>query len=52
MHIFHHTVKPVLLYGSEIWGVFDFKKFRKQNDTYFMKLCIDLEAEKTSCKST
>ena len=22
LHVFDHTVKPVLLYGSEIWGIF------------------------------
>ena len=22
LHVFDHTVKPVLLYGSEMWGIF------------------------------
>ena len=26
LHVFDHTVKPVLPYGSEIWGMFDAKK--------------------------
>lgn len=28
LHIFDHTVKPVLLYGSEIWGFFNSFKLK------------------------
>ena len=27
IHIFDHTIKPVLLYGSEIWGHSDLKSY-------------------------
>lgn len=37
LHVFDHTVKPVLLYGSEIWGIFDEKKLNKLKDSYFNK---------------
>lgn len=30
MHIFDHTIKPILLYGSEIWGSFSLTKKLKQ----------------------
>ena len=26
LHIFDHTVKPILTYGSEVWGTFDPQK--------------------------
>jgi hypothetical protein len=26
LHIFDHTIKPILLYGSEIWGSFPAQK--------------------------
>jgi hypothetical protein len=27
IHVFDHTIKPILLYGSEVWGYFNpFKK--------------------------
>jgi hypothetical protein len=31
------NIKPVLLYGSEIWGIFDEKKLNKLKDSYFNK---------------
>ena len=37
LHVFDHTVKPVLLYGSEIRGIFDEKKLNKLKDSYFNK---------------
>ena len=37
LHVFDHTVKPVLLYGSEIWGIFYEKKIYKLKDSYFNK---------------
>ena len=30
LHVFDHTVKPVLLYGSEVWGIFAIDKLQKQ----------------------
>jgi hypothetical protein len=39
MHVFDHTIKPILLYGCEIWGSFNpfTSKFRKGLDP------VDLE---------
>lgn len=42
-HLFDHTVKPVLLYGSEIWGAFDANKFK--SDKHLHNLCKDLRQE-------
>ena len=50
LHVFDHTIKPILLYGSEIWGVLDFKKLKKLQDIYFNKLCDDFPAEKIHVK--
>ena len=34
IHLFHHTVKPILLYGSEIWGQFNcHQKILSENTT-------------------
>ena len=43
IHVFDHTVKSVLLYGSEIWGYFPQGKVLDNN--YFSKLCRDLPIE-------
>jgi hypothetical protein len=33
IHVFDHTIKPILLYGSEVWGYFNpFKKILQSND--------------------
>ena len=52
-HVFDHTVKPVILYGSEIWG-FD-KNYNKlysaaKADDYFYKICKNLVQEKLHIK--
>ena len=39
--VFDHTVKPVLLYGSEVWGIFAVDKLQKQKDLYLNKLCTE-----------
>ena len=44
--MFDHTVKPLLLYGSEVWGIFAVDKLQKQKDLYLNKLCTDFTAEK------
>jgi hypothetical protein len=33
MHVFDHTIKPILLYGSDIWGMFNpfTMKCKKEN---------------------
>ena len=46
IHVFDHTVKSVLMYGSEIWGDINFHKLNTQGDNYFKKLCGDLAVEK------
>ena len=55
IHVFDHTVKPVLLYGSEIWGYFPGNKLlHSENNNFFGKLCRDLPLEnihKKFCKN-
>lgn len=36
IHIFEHTVKPILLYGSEIWGYFNPDSAKVRRETDFM----------------
>ena len=50
LHIFDHTIKPILLNGSEIWGSFPAQKLLTQGDNYFSKVCRDLIAEKVHFK--
>ena len=45
LHVFDHTVKPILTYGSEIWGAFDSKKLTDKGDCYFEKICKELQIE-------
>ena len=35
LHIFDHTVKPVLLYGSEVWGTSMVNKINKEQRVLF-----------------
>ena len=48
LHVFDHTVKPILTYGSEVWCTFDPQKLLDKGDNYFSKLCDDLKAEKAN----
>jgi hypothetical protein len=48
--MFDHTIKPILLNGSEIWGSFPAHKLLTQGDNYFSKVCRDLIAEKALFK--
>ena len=50
LHIFDHTIKPILLNGSEIWGSFSAQKLLRQGDNYFAKVYRDLIAEKAHFK--
>jgi hypothetical protein len=50
LHVFDHTVKPILTYGIEVWGTFDPQKLLDKGDNYFSKLCNDLKAEKAHMK--
>jgi hypothetical protein len=45
-HLFDHTVKPVLLYGSEIWRTFIGKKLREGKDNFISKL-FSIRSRKT-----
>jgi hypothetical protein len=35
LHVFDHTIKPVFLYGSAIWGILSAEKLNKLRDHYF-----------------
>jgi hypothetical protein len=37
IHIFDHTIKPIVLYGCEIWGTFNSNTARFRN----MVICFD-----------
>jgi hypothetical protein len=50
LHVFDHTVKSILTYGSEVWGTFDPQKLLDKGDNYFLKLCNDLKVEKAHMK--
>ena len=51
MHIFDHTVKPVLLYGSEIWGALNPSSPRLRNDVSLDKILIsDIDPDKLNTK--
>ena len=45
IHLLDHTVKPVLLYGSEIWRTFIGKKLREGKDNFISKLFSNLKQE-------
>ena len=48
-----HTVKLIILYGSEIWGLIpNYKKLNEFSDEdYFFKLCNKSVFEKNTLKS-
>lgn len=48
LHIFDHTVKSVLMYGSEIWGTFNPTKLK--SDQSFYKVCTESVIEKLNVK--
>ena len=50
IHLFDHTVKPVLLYGSEIWRTFIGKKLREGKDNFISKLFSNLKQEQVHLK--
>ena len=49
-HLFDHTVKPVLLYGSEIWETFIGKKLKEGKDNFISKLFSNLKQEHVHLK--
>ena len=51
LHVFDHTVKPILLYGSEIWGYFNSHKARfKKDDLPIDQIHLNLLCEKLHIK--
>ena len=50
IHLFDHTVKPVLLYGIEIWRTFIGKKLREGKDNFISKLFSNLKQEHVHLK--
>ena len=48
--IFDHTVKPILLYGSEIWGTFNPTSAKFRNGISFDKIFNNIEPEKLHLK--
>ena len=45
-HVFDHTIKPILLYGSEIWGCFINMKHKSDIICDFSKLTSVFQADK------
>ena len=50
LHVFNHTVRPVLNYGSEIWGIFSKNKFEKDKDNFLNIQTNKLSVEKVHTK--
>ena len=51
LHVFDHTIKPILLYGSEIWGTFNPFSARFRNGTLpFEKIYSSLKCERLHIK--
>ena len=50
IHLFDHTVKPVLLYGSKILRNFIGKKWREGKDHFISKLFSNLKQEQVHLK--
>ena len=50
MHIFDHTVKPVLLYGSEVWGALNPSSPRLRNDVSLDKIYQNIDPDKLNTK--
>lgn len=46
IHTFDHTVKPILLYASEVWGIFDENKFARASERPIERVFKDLQIEK------
>ena len=50
LHIFNHTIKPILLYSSEIWGYFSPSKYIDNIDKFIKKETVSLILEKVHTK--
>ena len=40
MHVFDHTMKPILLYGSDIWGMFNPFTMNAKKKTHLLTISI------------
>ena len=49
-NIFDHTVKPILLYGSEVWGANMCKKLSKNKECIYFTECKNLKQESLHVK--
>ena len=49
-HNFDHTIQPILIYGSEIWGPLSYKKLLLKQDKFFLNMCVKLPQEKLHLK--
>jgi hypothetical protein len=45
LHIFDHTVKPIVLYGSEVWGATLARKLNKEKEVLYYKECKNIKQE-------
>lgn len=50
MHIFDHTVKPIMLYASEVWGAFNTSSSKFRNGISLEKIYDKLEQENLHSK--
>ena len=50
LHIFDHTVKPILLSGSEIWGIYNPASSKFRNGISLDKIFKNIEPEKIHIK--
>ena len=50
LHIFEHTIKPVLLYGSEIWGIFNPASAKFRNGISLNKNFNNIEPDELHIK--
>ena len=50
LHLFDHTVKPILLYGCEMWGVFNALSTKFRNGLSLDKIYLNNEPDKLHMK--
>ena len=53
LHLYDHTIKPILTYGSEIWGMFsvDLSSCREKSDYCFEKKFSTSHTEQSHVKN-
>ena len=50
LHVFNHTIKPILLYGCEIWSSFNLKSSKYRNGITLEKIFSKSLAERLQLK--